>query len=94
MGMGDIAISAEIMSKLTEFATERADLAVRLLDLEQERIRVLRAASALDQKRQQFFEGLLVEHGLDPSTLVQITPSADGSGVGSMSVLDQNPSIS
>lgn len=65
-------VSPETLKKFEELDSARYELASRLLDLEQERVRLLAAAHQVDQQRQRLFEKVLLERGLDPATAVSI----------------------
>jgi hypothetical protein len=65
-------VSQEVLKKFEELDGARYELGARLLELEQERVRVLSAAHQVDQQRQRLFEQVLVERGLQPSTPVSI----------------------
>lgn len=65
-------VSAEDLAKLGEIQGTRLQVAERLLELEQEKIRVLRAASNIDTERQRIFEKVLTERGLPPNAPVEI----------------------
>lgn len=65
-------IDADSLKRLEELQTLRLQLAERVLDLEQEKIRTLRAASNVDAERQRLFESVLISRGLPPSHPVTI----------------------
>jgi len=60
------------LKRFDELQTLRVQLADKYLDLEQEKIRVMRAASNLDVERQRLFEAVLVARGLSPTHPVEI----------------------
>ena len=65
-------VSPEALKKFEELDGARYELGLRLLELEQERVRILAAAHQVDQQRQRLFEQVLVERGLQPGTPVSI----------------------
>lgn len=65
-------IDAATLQKFKQFQLARSEVALRLLDLEQEKVRTLRAAAAVDADRAKLFESVLVERGLAPTTAVEI----------------------
>lgn len=65
-------VSQDVIKKFEELDGARYELGLRMLELEQERVRVLSAAHQVDQQRQRLFEQVLVERGLQPSTPVSI----------------------
>ena len=65
-------VSQETLKKFEELDGARYELGLRLLDLEQERVRILSAAHQVDQQRQRLFEQVLVERGLQPTTQISI----------------------
>jgi hypothetical protein len=65
-------VPADVLAKFSELDSARYELGFRLLELEQERVRILAAAHQVDQQRQRLFEQVLVERGLQPGTAVSI----------------------
>jgi phosphoenolpyruvate-protein kinase (PTS system EI component) len=65
-------VAPETLAKFAELQTARLQAAERLLDLEQDKIRVLRAASSIDTERQKLFEEVLIARGLSPTAVVEI----------------------
>lgn len=65
-------VSPEDLARLAELQSARVQVAERMLDLEQEKVRTLRAASNIDTERQRLFERLLMERGLPPNAPVEI----------------------
>ena len=65
-------VSPDALKKFEELDAARYELGARLLELEQERVRVLSAAHQVDQQKQRLFEMVLVERGLQPTTQVSI----------------------
>ena len=68
----DDPIDSETLGKLGQLQQARLQCADRLLDLEQERVRILRAAAQVDAERQKVFEGVLLSRGLPPNFPVTI----------------------
>jgi len=68
----DDPVEPELLGKFGQLQQARMQCAERLLDLEQERVRVLRAAANVDAERQKLFEGLLLSRGLPPNFPVEI----------------------
>lgn len=65
-------VSTEDLARFGELQMARGQIAERLLELEQEKIRTLRAASNIDTERQRLFEKVLIERGLPPTATVEI----------------------
>ena len=65
-------LDAPTLKRFEELAGLRLQLAERLLDLEQERVKTLRAASNLDVERSRLFETILTTRGLPPNHPVQV----------------------
>lgn len=68
----DDPIDGDTLKRFEELQTLRMQFSDRLLDLEQEKIKVLRAATGLDMERQKLFESVLVTRGLPPTHPVEI----------------------
>lgn len=68
----DTPVSAEDLAKFAQLQGARLQIAERVLDLEQEKVRALRAAANIDAERQKLFEKILVERGLPPGFPVEI----------------------
>jgi len=68
----DDPVDPEQLGKFGQLQQARMQCAERLLDLEQEKVRVLRAAANVDAERQKMFEGLLIARGLPPNFPVEI----------------------
>ena len=66
------AVPLETLKRFDELDTARYEVAGQLLNVEQERVRLLAAAHQVDTQRQRMFEKILVERGLEPSTQIQI----------------------
>jgi hypothetical protein len=68
----DTPVDAATLSRIETIQNARLQLGDRLLDLEQERVRVLRAVANLDAERVRIFEEINVSRGLSPTTPVEI----------------------
>lgn len=68
-------IEAEIRARFTSLHETRLQIANRNLDLELEKIRLMRAATSVDTERQKLFENVLIERGLPPNFPVEIDAS-------------------
>lgn len=65
-------VQPDVLAQFSELDSARYELGFRLLELEQERVRILAAAHQVDQQRQRLFEQVLVERGLQPGTPISI----------------------
>lgn len=65
-------VPGAVLAQFEELSQARMRIAVNLLDLEQEKIRMLAAAKRVDEQKQRLFEHVLVERGLPPNTQVEI----------------------
>jgi hypothetical protein len=65
-------VSAEDLAKFAQLQGARLQVAERVLDLEQEKVRALRAAASIDSERQKLFEKILTERGLPAGFPVEI----------------------
>jgi hypothetical protein len=72
----DDPVSKEIISELKDLSTARANIAMSLLDLEQERVRLLGAAHQVDTQNSRIFERINMERGLAPDTSIEIDPES------------------
>ena len=68
----DSPIDTETLKRFEELQTLRIQLADKLLDLEQEKIRTIRAATSVDMEKQKLFESVLVSRGLPPNHPVEV----------------------
>ena len=68
----DDPIDAESMQHFNRLEGARYELGGQLLNIEQERVRLLAAAHTVDTQRQRLFEKVLMERGLPPTTQVEI----------------------
>ena len=81
-------VQADVLAKFSELDGARYELGLRLLELEQERVRVLAAAHQVDQQRQRLFEQVLIERGLQPGTPVSINDKT-----GEIKLLDRKAEV-
>jgi len=65
-------LDAQTLKRFEEMQGARMQLAERILDLEQEKIKTLRAAQNVDLERQRLFETVLVSRGIPPAHPVRI----------------------
>lgn len=68
----DTPVDPATLSRIETIQNARLQLGDRFLDLEQERVRVLRAVANLDAERIRIFEEINVSRGLSPTTPVEI----------------------
>lgn len=65
-------VDAETRKKLEELGAARYDVADKMLELEQEKVKILVAANRIDEERNRIFEKILMDRGLAPTTPVEI----------------------
>lgn len=65
-------VEQKTLSELRELDDSLTDLSRKLLEFEQEKIRLLSAAHQLEAQKQRIFEMILVERGLSPMAKVNI----------------------
>ena len=65
-------VPAEVLVKFNELQGARQGIALELLGLEQERIRLLGMVHKVDTQEQRLFESVLMERGLPPTTQVEL----------------------
>lgn len=65
-------VDAVSRKRLEDLAAARYEFGERLLELEQEKVKLLVAANRVDEERGRLFEKLLVDRGLSPTTPVEI----------------------
>lgn len=68
----DDPVDAETRARFTALQDSRLRVGDRLLDIELERVKLIRSASAIDNERQKLFERVLIERGLSPNQPVSI----------------------
>jgi hypothetical protein len=65
-------VDADTLKKFQQLQASRLQVAEHLLNLEQEKIRLMRAASNIEAERQRLFEEVLMSRGLPPNYSVEI----------------------
>jgi hypothetical protein len=65
-------VDVETLTKFQQLQGSRLQVAESLLNLEQDKIRLIRAASNIEAERQRLFEGVLLARGLSPNFPVEI----------------------
>jgi len=65
-------VDAETLRKFQQLQSSRLQVADSLLSLEQDKIRLMRAASNIEAERQRLFEGVLISRGLPTNYPVEI----------------------
>jgi len=65
-------VDPETRKKLEELGAARFDIAERLLEMEQDKVKLLVAANRVDEERGRLFEKVLMDRGLSPTTPVEI----------------------
>lgn len=65
-------VDADTRKKLEELSAARYEFGERLLEIEQEKVKLLVAANRVDEERGRLFEKILMERGLSPTTPVEI----------------------
>ena len=65
-------VDPETLRKLDAVHVARQQLATQLLDLEEEKVRLLVAARPLRDERNKLFEKILIDRGLPPSFSVDV----------------------
>jgi hypothetical protein len=68
----DDPIDEETRGRFYSLQDARLRTGDRLLDLELEKIKLIRSVSAIDNERQKLFERVLIERGLPPNQTVTI----------------------
>ena len=65
-------VEPELLSQLDTLQNARVEVAQQMLMLEQDKVRLLASAHAIDEQVQRTFERILVDRGMDPGTRVSI----------------------
>ena len=65
-------VDADSRKRLEDLAAARYELGEKLLDLEQERVKILVTTNRIEEERGRLFEKILMERGLHPTTPVEI----------------------
>jgi hypothetical protein len=68
----DTPVAKDVLMGLQRLQQSRMSLGERLLDLEAEKVRLLAAVQRLDNEKTRVFEGILMERGLPPNSVVEI----------------------
>jgi hypothetical protein len=68
----DDPVDADTLAQFNKLEATRYELASQLLELEQDRVRLLSAAHRVDEQRQRTFERVLVDRGLPPNAQVEV----------------------
>ena len=77
-------VDEETRARFSSLQDARLRTGDRLLDLELEKVKLIRSASAIDNERQKLFEKILIERGLSPNQPVTID-----SATGQIKVISQ-----
>ncbi len=62
------------LDRLTDLHANRAQIAEQMLDIEQEKVRLMIVVRRLDDERNQIFARVLTERGLAPNTPIDLDP--------------------
>lgn len=65
-------VDLEGLERFNKLESARHEVALRLLEIEQERVRLLGAAHEVDKQTQRLFEKILLDRGLKPNFPVDI----------------------
>jgi hypothetical protein len=68
----DDPVDTETLQKFNKLEVARHELGARMLEIEQEKIRILGAAHQVDQQSQRLFEQVLLDRGIKPNAPVDI----------------------
>jgi hypothetical protein len=68
----DDPVDLEGLERFNKLESARHEVALRLLEIEQERVRLLGAAHEVDKQTQRLFEKILLDRGLKPNSPVDI----------------------
>lgn len=68
----DDPVDADTLAQFNKLESARYEIGSQLLELEQERVRLLSAAHRVDEQRQRTFERVLVDRGLPPNAQVEV----------------------
>lgn len=78
-------MDAATLKRIGEIQSRRFQLGDMLLDLEQERVKILVEGRRLDEERQQLFSQALTSRGLKPNVPVEVDPET-----GKISLIQMN----
>ena len=67
-------VDAATLKRIGEIQTRRFQLGDMLLDLEQEKVKILVEGRRLDEERQRLFAHVLTSRGLQPTVPVEVDP--------------------
>lgn len=65
-------VDAATRKRMEELAAARYEFGERLLEIEQEKVKLLVAANRVDEERSRLFEKVLMDRGLSPTTPIEI----------------------
>lgn len=65
-------IDVETLARISELESTRARLGLQLLDIEDDKVKILVSSRRIDEEKQRIFEKALMERGLPPNTPVEI----------------------
>lgn len=65
-------VSPEALERLNELERGQYQIALRLLQLEEDKVKLLAASHQVNQQRQRMFEQVLMERGMPPQSQVEI----------------------
>jgi hypothetical protein len=68
----DDPVDAETRARFASIQDSRLRIGDRMLDLEMEKVKLIRSISALENERQKLFERVLIERGLSPNQPVSV----------------------
>lgn len=65
-------VDRETLDRMGELENARHQLGVQLLDIEQDRVRLLAAAHKIDEQQSRYYEQILLKRGLPGNTRVEV----------------------
>lgn len=68
----DDPIDASTLASFSSLEAAKYDVALQLLEIEQDKVKLLAAAHRIDEQRQRTFERVLMERGLPPTSRVEV----------------------
>jgi hypothetical protein len=68
----DTPVSPAELNRMTELDNAYMELGARLLDLENDKVKILVSARRIEEEKQRLFEKILMDRGIAPSTPVEI----------------------
>lgn len=81
-------VDSATRKRMEELAAARYEFGERLLEIEQEKVKLLVAANRVDEERGRLFEKVLMDRGLSPNTPIEIEAQT-----GNIRVLRQTPPV-